>query len=255
MVSRIAPRVIHGQRSENIVIPNAGQIHAWYAVTSRLEDDVHYLIRHLSSDELNRASSYCRESDRTEFIVRRAALRHILGAYVDAKPQELQFGYGAFGKPALEGTNVPQRLTFNLSHSSDLTIVAVGSNFELGVDVENVRFIPEYERIVEHFFPRGLAPLFRSDSRVAEKIEFFYQCWTRMEAIAKASGFGFSFARTPDARFPPAIRCSLASKTGEPILDSPGWEIIEIRPVDGYIAAIASRCEGSGAIVREWKLP
>ena len=43
-------------------------------------------------------------------------------------------------------------LRFNLSHSKGLVLYAVASGREVGVDVEQIRFVADFERITEQYF-------------------------------------------------------------------------------------------------------
>ncbi len=109
----------------------------------------------LALDEQARAARFRFERDRHHFIVGRGTLRALLGRYLGAEPGRLEFRYEVYGRPALAvGTD----LRFNLAHSHGLALVAVARDREVGVDIEQVRPIESFERIIERFFsPRECA--------------------------------------------------------------------------------------------------
>jgi 4'-phosphopantetheinyl transferase len=80
------------------------EVHLWRIQLAR---HLSVLATYLSSDELERAASYRFESDRTQFIRARGALRHLLGLYLGKSPADLQFLYGERGKPELSWQERP----------------------------------------------------------------------------------------------------------------------------------------------------
>ncbi|HEU4702044.1 MAG TPA: hypothetical protein VFS37_06130, partial [Conexibacter sp.] len=62
----------------------------------------------LTTQERERAARFLREEDRRRWTAARAALRALLGAYLDADPRELRFAEGPHGKPALDGGDAPR---------------------------------------------------------------------------------------------------------------------------------------------------
>src|ERR1700753_1088780 len=66
----------------------------------------------------------------------RKALGEVLAGYLDGRPPALHRDPGASPRLAEE----PERLSFNLSHSRELALIAVSTEaVELGVDVEWIR--------------------------------------------------------------------------------------------------------------------
>ena len=131
-----------------------------------------------------------------------------------------------------------RRLRFNVSHSSDLAVIAVCQGRELGVDLEQLRSIGEAERIVESFFSAGEQAEFASIASEARAMAFL-RGWTRKEAILKGLGVGiagladqhetgFGTGEMP-VRFTPAVPCS---RVGE-------WQLWEASPRAGFVATVA----------------
>ena len=166
-------------------------------------DNVCTLSACLSADELVRAARYRQERDRARFIVARARLRGLLAEKTGVSPSSLSFDYGDSGKPFLRDNDVQ----FNVSHSDDLAAYAFAYRRQVGVDIEKETSLPEADAIASEYFS--------ADER---KLGFFV-CWTRREALAKASGVG------------------LAKSLGE---SSRGWKVESFYPIPGVIAAVAS---------------
>jgi 4'-phosphopantetheinyl transferase len=145
----------------------------------------------LQTDEVGRANRFYFERDRKHFVVARGFLRLLLGWYLNANPQQLEFAYGAWGKPALAGQFRESRLRFNMSHSHGMALYAVTEGREIGIDIEQVRADFASDDIARRFFSPfevGVLCELPADDRVAA----FFRCWTRKEAYIKATGRGMS---------------------------------------------------------------
>ena len=142
----------------------------------------------LSSDEAARAARFRFEHLQHSFILARGALRILLGRYLNTPPRDLEFRYGAKGKPALAGS---ASLQFNASHSGDLALFAFTLDCDLGVDIEAVRPMPDLEDVARRFFSTDEAAELMALSP-GQRDQAFFLCWTRKEAYIKATGEGLS---------------------------------------------------------------
>ena len=114
-------------------------VYVW-AVPLEIEAaEVRSLEARLAADERTRAKQFIREEPRRNFVASRAALRAILGRYLDVAPAEVAIVYDSSGKPRLADAAAKPGLYFNLAHSGGLGLVAVTQGCELGVDVEMLR--------------------------------------------------------------------------------------------------------------------
>jgi 4'-phosphopantetheinyl transferase len=146
----------------------------------------------LSPDEMDRASRFHFERDRTRFVRCRSALRCLLAGYLGATAAEIRFEYLASGKPQIAPEDNPRGLHFNVSHSADMALIAVGSALRLGVDIEKIRDDVDAAALAERFFsPRERAGLRALPAHLL--VPGFFACWTRKEAFLKATGTGLSF--------------------------------------------------------------
>jgi 4'-phosphopantetheinyl transferase len=206
----------------------------------------------LSRDELRRAERWRFEQDRDRFIIGRALLRTILGRYVGVSPNRLQFRSGPNGKPALTQQSGGDRFHFNISHSQGLVLYAVTHHQEIGVDVERIRSIPEADQIAAHFFsPREYAEFRAVPTKL--KCDAFFNCWTRKEAVVKATGNGLAW---PLDRFEvsltPGQPAQLVSVSGD-ATEASRWSLKTLIPAPGYTAALAVPIASCGLAC--WQLP
>jgi 4'-phosphopantetheinyl transferase len=158
----------------------------------------------LSEDEKARADRFILKRDRDSFIASHGILRDLLSRYLGCDPSATKYVFGAHGKPAVCGTGSVHPLRFNLSHSHGIAVVAIASDRELGVDVEEIR--PQFAGgpIAERYFSsQEIIEL--QNLPVGQQAEGFFLCWTRKEAYVKALGEGlrfpldgFSVSLTPD---------------------------------------------------------
>jgi 4'-phosphopantetheinyl transferase len=145
----------------------------------------------LSSDESTRASRFHFSRDRQRFVTARALLRIILGSYLATDPKGLRFSYSKKEKPSLGPEHAESNVTFNVSHSGGIALLAFTRGREIGVDVEQVRRDFDLEAIARRFFStheQGQLVAVPAE----EKPDSFFRCWTRKEAYIKATGDGLS---------------------------------------------------------------
>jgi 4'-phosphopantetheinyl transferase len=142
----------------------------------------------LNQDEKAQANRFYFPRHRRRFAVARAMLRMILARYLQQSPQELIFDYNTHGKPRVRND---QHMEFNLSHSKDLALLAVGQHSPLGIDLEFFSS-RSYEGIAKNAFsPREHAYLSKVPSYLKSLV--FFHIWTQKEALIKACGLGLSY--------------------------------------------------------------
>lgn len=204
----------------------------------------------LSPDELARTDAFRNEQAQRNYIIAHAALRQILASRLQLKPAELAFLNGPQGKPALAGT-VAGRLEFNLTHSSNLALVAVTPGAEVGIDVETMRPMPDALRLAERFCSATESEAL-SALPVDEQAATFLNLWTRKEAFVKATGLGIVNTL---ARFEVTMGAEAKVKSidGDPRLAAQ-WTLHSFQPAPGYIAAVAVRSPAAQFAFHEFPL-
>jgi 4'-phosphopantetheinyl transferase len=187
----------------------------------------------LSPDEWRRAGRIHHERDWRRFLVGRGTLREILGQLLNVNPARLEFSNGIFGKPQIAAPVAAQSLHFNLAHSDSLVVYAT-SRHELGVDIEHIREMEEADQIASRFFsPRETNCLHGLPAE--QRLEAFFNCWTRKEAYLKALGRGLDDNLDQ-------IEVSLAP--GEPAELLPPhasrqWSLHTLAPAPEFVGALA----------------
>jgi 4'-phosphopantetheinyl transferase len=111
---------------------SSAAVHLWWLPLPR-SAPVEAVESLLSADERQRARRFRRPAAARQFCLGRARLRTILGSYLGLPPQHLRFAYTPNGKPYLPET---PHLTFSLTHTGDLGLLAVTCHRRVGVDVE-----------------------------------------------------------------------------------------------------------------------
>ena len=190
-----------------------GALHVWQVNLDRSEDELGTFERILSADEIERAARFHFARDRQHYIAGRGMLRNILARYSHQPAPELVFAYGLRGKPVLAG--VP--LQFNLAHSGGIAVLAVSRDRSVGIDIEQIRVVPNWEGISNSFFSVREREAIQSVPSI-DRLFAFFTCWTRKEAYLKATGEGigvpldsFDVSVIPDS-LPRLLRVQNASE-------------------------------------------
>lgn len=218
----------------------AVRVEVWWLDVTALGDSVSFetLSKPLAADEQIRAARFVHRRDQVRFTVCRGALRHVIGKRAGIAPAEVEFGYGAYGKPLLRNTGAGP-IEFNLSHAGEWGVVAVSERAAVGIDVEQIRDKRDLAALARRFFTpdeqRGIEAL-----PAAEFVDAFYRVWSRKEAYMKATGAGLSMGT---ATF------SVAVGRDDPAAIAP-WSFANLTLTPrGYSAALA--VEGPALSVEE----
>src|SRR5262249_21913534 len=134
------------------------------------------------------------------------------------------------GKPYIDGAT---SLRFNLSHTDEIAVVAVGCSGEVGGDEEAMR--------VQFFVGEGRAwcteggrESAQRAASAADKSATFFRLWTRKEAVLKADGRGL------DATLE---KIDVSEGSGGLIRVSDGeqrlWKVYDLDVAPGYAGALA----------------
>ena len=127
----------------------------------------------LSPERLKKADRYKMPGDKKRCIAGGVMIRRILG--------DTQITDNGRGKPvAANGT------AFNLSHSGDWVLLAVGEG-EVGCDIEYPKLV-SYEKMGRIVFTENELRLVKE---ARDKMGEFFRLWTKKEALLKCIGDGF----------------------------------------------------------------
>lgn len=228
----------------------ADDVHVWAAALDgpAAEDADSWAT--MSADEQARALRFRFERDRRHYVAARSRLRKLLASYTGRPPAELQFAYGAYGKPALrEGGPA-----FNLSHSRGLALIAVSLAPAVGVDVEFCRADFASLPVARQFFSAAEVAAWCRLPQTAQ-VEAFFRCWTRKEAFVKALGEGLSYPlKDFEVSLAPGEPAALLRVRSDPAAVQ-RWQLTELTPARGYAAALAVAGERVRVSVWRWPRP
>lgn len=207
-----------------------GAIHVWTAwLDTPLDDGA---LETLSAEEHWRAHRFHDQRERRRYVAAHVALREVLARYTGREPASLHFARGEWGKPRLES----QGPAFSLSQSSELALIAV-STADVGADIERLRDIPDCTELARALFARAeheeliaLPP--------AQRLHAFLRCWTRKQALVKATGLGIALPLESFAV--PLSGDGLISLSVDGAKSSL-WSLRALTPRDGYVASVAAR--------------
>jgi 4'-phosphopantetheinyl transferase len=229
----------------------ANEVHIWRIDLTPTGNDIRQYRTLLSADEVQRADAFHFVRDRWRFTVARAALRQILGGYLNLPAQELRFCYGPKGKPDLANGQERSGIKFNLSHSSDIALLAVASGLSVGIDVERINIEFATEDIASRYFSTTEVQALRGVAS-GQRGEAFFACWTRKEAYIKALGEGLSVPLDTFAvAFTPEIPAAILQVEGNPA-EVERWSIYDIDAGEGYKAAVVVEGKGHKLQYRKW---
>jgi 4'-phosphopantetheinyl transferase len=172
-------------------VPGRGEVALWFVSLQEPNSTIEAAASILSPEEMRRADRFRFPLHRNRFVLAHAALRHILGIHTGCTGSSIDFTISPHGKPSLVNRNKggTGEIQFNLSHSEDLAVVAVSFGSILGVDVEQVREMPDWPQMARQFFSDPeIAAIERVPSHEASTM--FLRFWTRKEALLKAMGTG-----------------------------------------------------------------
>lgn len=168
---------------------NEKELHIWRSKISNNLKNLDYYWRSLSKDEQIRAKEFYFSKDKINYIISRGILRNIIASYIGICPIEVQFEYTEYGKPYLEKKDNYKIINFNFSHSNDCFIVGLVKNIDIGIDIEFCDDNCDLENMAKY-----LCSIVEYNKlkkfKINERYHYFYNLWTRKEAIVKLLGKG-----------------------------------------------------------------
>jgi len=219
--------------------PLSNEVEIWCAT---LDDHpsgvVEQMASLLSSDETARARRFRFDRDSLRYVMGRGILRILLARHLAREPRELEFAYGANGKPFLVRTsstvagNDTDQLRFNVTHAEALALFAFTRTGEVGVDVEMIRDMPDLDGVAAAAFSPVELAQWRACPSSSQRPEFF-AAWTRQEAVLKAVGTGLGGATLP----------TMMST----------FRVFPFNPAPGFAAALAAVPTAEWATLHVWQ--
>lgn len=161
----------------------ASTIHLWKFPISTTDAAWQWSSSLLSSQELERAGQYCTPALRNSFAFCRASAKCLLAGFTGkTDAADVVFTYGPFGKPQW------QDVSFNVSHSANLCLIAISEEGAVGCDIQTCSASVDIDSIACSFHRKEQELLSALEPQARRQA--FYRLWTRKEAVMKADGRG-----------------------------------------------------------------
>jgi 4'-phosphopantetheinyl transferase len=226
----------------------SGQVHVWLVRADNAALCMACFENLLATAERERAARFKFEKDRRLYTAAHVALRSILAGYLNVAPGDLEFEIGQRGKPRLAPTFSKDSLEFNLSHSSEVALIAVTRERGIGVDIEHIKEEFAFVEVAERYFTAREVAAIRALPEELQR-RAFYQCWTSKEAFLKAKGVGLSGELDE-------VEILLDGEGRVQVKNTlPGRYLSELNPCDGYLGAVALEGDESDLRRYQWAGP
>jgi 4'-phosphopantetheinyl transferase len=217
-----------------------GRVDLWFTSLDRVHDES--LLTHyrglLTSEERQQEKRFYFERDQHSYLVTRALVRTTLSRYAPVPAAQWMFQASAHGRPEILNDHpLARRISFNISHTRGLIVLAVTGGQAVGVDIENIRVRQVSLEVADRFFsPQEVLDLRAAPA--ASRPERFFHYWTLKESYIKARGLGLSIPLEQFSfHFPPPAGVGIRF---EPQLeDDPArWRFWQLRPAAEFLAAL-----------------
>jgi len=236
------------QKSPDTLSLSKDHIDVWLCDLKQLSGEINNFYSTLSDDECNRADKLKVEDKRQQYIITRGVLRQRLSLVTNIKSEDFVFKLLKHGKPVLNNDARFTDITFNVSHSNDLALIAVAKNQNIGIDIEKINRESNYQALMTRFFSKAEQAEFQTIQE-ATMARAFCACWTRKEAFIKAVGDGVSYGLNsfdvtvdPDKQTPEINLHKLSEET---------WSAVNLPINDEYMACLVS--DRANPSVRCWR--
>jgi 4'-phosphopantetheinyl transferase len=220
----------------------AGRIDLWLVSINEVTDQglLNRYLHLLTTDEVSRQQAFRFRKDRIRYLVTRALVRTVLSQYVPIHPGQWRFGTNRYGKPLLSGcAQNLGRISFNISHTEDVILLALTCTNALGVDIEYVRSNRRYSDLIRN----TLCPAEEAIYQTAPsnlRTERFLEYWTLKEAYVKARGLGMAIPFNHisfDLRDERCIKLNIHPKLND---FASRWQFWQIHARDEHIISLCA---------------
>jgi 4'-phosphopantetheinyl transferase len=183
--------------------------------------------------------------DQCCYLVTRALIRTTLSRYVDIAPQDWMFTANCYGRPEVANHHPDVRgLSFNVSHTNGLIVLAVTRERKLGVDTESLQARQPALDIADRCFAPHEVRSLRALPE-ARRDQRFFEYWTLKESYIKARGMGLSLALDSFGFSFPCDSVIELSVDGEDASTNSSWHFWQLLLAPHYMTALcAARSHG-----------
>ncbi|MBV4429417.1 4'-phosphopantetheinyl transferase family protein [Clostridium tyrobutyricum] len=163
------------------------EIQLWLLHWEDLLSWITYYRKIMSSQEQEYVNRFVNYDDRMRSATGKILTRKLLAHYMNISQEKVEISKSKYGKPILEN-NHEFLLSFNVSHSGKIVLVAMARGRIVGIDVERQHSMPDYLSLAKNFFTDKEFEIISN----ANNEELFFDYWTAKEAYVKAIGTGLN---------------------------------------------------------------
>ena len=212
----------------------SNEVEIWYGKVTTEEAHYQAYWRVLDETEQTQARKFKNELLHKRYVEIHGRLRNLLAQTLNQSPEKIKIKKTGHGKPYLP--DYPE-LAFNLSHTADRLMIAIGSHCQLGVDIEICKPRTSLSALVDKCFAEEEAAYWANLPEAQKNLEF-YRFWTRKEAFVKATGYGISLGLNhcvinPDK---PTDFLRIPDQCGQ----ATAWHVLDIDLGEGIYSALVA---------------
>jgi 4'-phosphopantetheinyl transferase len=231
-----------------------GEAHIWYG---RSDSNAFDGLAVLSQEERDRCDRLTRITQRARFAGARAALRRVLACYLGVEPEAIVLvrppcaycGSTEHGPPSI--ASPATTLRYSLSRSEDWWLLGISDACAIGVDVERAAPI-DVAQVAAMTLSPAEQRFMRSEATARRQRDVFFRCWTRKEALLKATGTGIvAEMHAVDVR--PDVTPAVVVRH-ESALSGCDWRIEDVSLPGDVFAAVARPAEHASGELTVFRL-
>jgi 4'-phosphopantetheinyl transferase len=217
-----------------------GEVQVWRIELSEENEDETAYLRALSSEETERAGRLRAGQVRMQFLAGRSCVRTLLGAHLEIAPGEVPIAATEYGKPEL-APPYAGTVHFNVAHSRSTVLIALNLAGPVGIDIEYLDRKTEVEEVARHSLTEREAAAMLAIDDTTVRSRFFFERWTRKEAVVKADGRGLSVPLTSfEVSFDGLSRPSSVAIVSADQISQRTYFVCDIAMVEGTACAVAT---------------
>jgi 4'-phosphopantetheinyl transferase len=237
-----------GLADQGDAVPGAS-VHLWLCRLDEIREQslLDAYVSLLVPSELATGARLHFERDRKRHLATRAMVRTVLSHYVPIPPKAWRFESNRFGRPQIANLHpLAQPISFNVSHSGEIVLVAVAVGRAVGVDVERCP-MGAVTNLADRFFSGAEASDLRS-LPAALRAARFLDLWTLKESYVKARGMGLSIP-LDHVQFELSSDNNIGFKFADGFDDSPQrWWFAQVNALDRYMIAVCVESLGGNSL-------
>lgn len=172
-----------------------GELHLWWLPLSLDNSQIEIAKSLLSETQLNKFSRRATPELKRAYLAGRYYLLHLLGAYTNLSPDQIELSYSRLNKPSLKHEDHDIEFNFTDTTTNGVThgLFAFTKGLQIGVDIEARQRSANFSMIAKKRFTENELAFVTPPNSNEPDPERFLAIWTRKEAFGKATGVGINF--------------------------------------------------------------